>query len=127
MRLDFRETRRGDVAAVVALLSDDVLGQGREGSDLAPYLAAFERMAGEAANVLIVGEDAGGAIVASYQVSFISGLSLGAARRAQVESVRVASHLRGQGGASDVQGRRGAGASGRLPSNSTDYERRAQG
>ncbi|QFT79638.1 aminoalkylphosphonic acid N-acetyltransferase [Roseovarius sp. THAF27] len=93
----FREADETDVAAVVALLADDVLGQGREGADPALYEAAFARMRDEGANHLIVGEDDAGRIVATYQITFITGLSLRAARRAQVESVRVAGHVRGQG------------------------------
>lgn len=93
----FREADEADVAAVVALLADDVLGQGREGAEPALYEAAFARMCDEGANHLIVGEDAAGRIVATYQITFITGLSLRAARRAQVESVRVAGHVRGQG------------------------------
>ncbi len=93
----FRPAERGDVPAVVALLRDDALGAGREADDMARYLAAFDAMQAEGANTLIVGEDAEGRIVATYQLTFISGLSLRAARRAQVESVRVASDLRGHG------------------------------
>lgn len=93
----FREAGRADVARVIALLVDDVLGQTREADDIAPYLAAFEAMRSEGGNRLIVGEDAEGVIVATYQITFISGLSLRAARRAQVESVRVSSDRRGQG------------------------------
>ncbi|KAB2885335.1 MAG: GNAT family N-acetyltransferase [Albidovulum sp.] len=92
----FREARREDVQDVVALLADDALGAAREGSDLAPYLAAFDAMQAEAGNTLIVGEEAG-RIVATYQLTVISGLSLRASRRAQVESVRVAADLRGRG------------------------------
>lgn len=92
----FREATRAEVPAVVALLADDALGAAREGTDLAPYLAAFDAMQAEAANILIVGE-AAGRIVATCQLSFISGLSLRASRRAQVESVRVAADLRGRG------------------------------
>lgn len=92
----FREAGPEDVAAVVALLTDDALGAAREGADTGAYLAAFERMRTEGANHLIVGE-ADGRIVATYQITFISGLSLRAARRAQVESVRVSADLRGQG------------------------------
>ncbi|MFU1476474.1 N-acetyltransferase family protein [Roseovarius sp. C7] len=93
----FRHATRDDVPVVVAMLRDDILGQGRERRDMAHYLAAFDRMQAEGNNHVIVGEDADGALVATYQITFISGLSLSAARRAQVESVRVASHLRGQG------------------------------
>ncbi|MEQ8254917.1 MAG: GNAT family N-acetyltransferase [Roseovarius confluentis] len=93
----FREAGQADVAAVVALLTDDMLGQGREGAEPALYEAAFARMRNEGNNHLIVGEDEAGRIVATYQITFISGLSLRAARRAQVESVRVAGVKRGQG------------------------------
>jgi GNAT superfamily N-acetyltransferase len=92
----FREARAEDVAAVVALLSDDFLGRAREVGSTAEYQAAFARMQAEGTNHLVVGE-LGGRIVATYQITFISGLSLMATRRAQVESVRVAADLRGQG------------------------------
>ncbi len=97
MTVRFREAMRKDVPQVVALLADDVLGQGRELADIAPYLAAFDAMQAEGGNLLIVGEDDQRVVVATYQLTFISGLSLSAARRAQVESVRVSSALRGQG------------------------------
>lgn len=96
MSLVFREARRGDVPAVVAMLADDMLGQGRERAALETYYTAFDAMAQEGGNLLVVGERQG-EIVATYQITFISGLSLAAARRAQVESVRVSSALRGQG------------------------------
>lgn len=97
MRVRFREARRTDVPAVVAMLADDLLGAGREQKGLEAYCDAFDALMAEAGNRVIVGEDESGAIVATYQITFISGLSLKAARRAQVESVRVAGHLRGQG------------------------------
>ncbi|OYX44778.1 MAG: GNAT family N-acetyltransferase [Rhodobacterales bacterium 32-67-9] len=92
----FRDATRADVPAVVALLTDDALGAARESDDMAPYLAAFDAMRAEGGNTLIVGEE-DGRIVATYQLTFISGLSLRASRRAQVESVRVAFDLRGRG------------------------------
>lgn len=92
----FRAATRADVPAIVALLTDDALGATREGDDLAPYLAAFDVIAAEGGNTLVVGEEEG-RVVATYQLTFISGLSLRASLRAQVESVRVAADLRGQG------------------------------
>lgn len=92
----FRKARREDVPAIVALLRDDALGAEREGAGLDDYYAAFDTIAAEGGNTVIVGED-GGRIVATYQLTFITGLSLRATRRAQVESVRVAATLRGQG------------------------------
>ncbi|MGZ2256920.1 GNAT family N-acetyltransferase [Roseobacter sp. A03A-229] len=96
MTVTFRPATRDEVADVIALLEDDTLGATREGLALADYQAAFDRMTEEAANHLIVGIQAD-RVVATYQITFISGLSLRAARRAQIESVRVASDLRGQG------------------------------
>lgn len=93
----FRPATEQDVPEIVALLADDSLGAARERQDSAEYLAAFRRMQAEGSNHLIVGVEAGGSVVATYQITFISGLSLRAARRAQVESVRVASALRGKG------------------------------
>ena len=52
------------------------LGATREGAALDVYLAAFARMTQEGNNHLIVGERAG-QIVATYQLTLISGLSLG--------------------------------------------------
>ena len=92
----WREAVVADVPAVVALLRDDVLGQGRELADAARYEAAFRAMEAEGANHLVVGESAG-QVVACYQITFITGLSLSASRRAQIESLRVSSELRGQG------------------------------
>lgn len=94
--LSFRHATRDDVAAVIALLTDDVLGRGRESADPAPYLAAYDAMQAEGANHLIVAA-LGAEIVACYQLTFISGLSLSAARRAQIEGVRVSVAHRGQG------------------------------
>ncbi len=96
MSLLWREAVRADVPAIVAMLADDVLGQGREGADLARYLAVFDALQQEGGNTLIVGEQ-DGQVVATYQLTLISGLSLKAARRAQVESVRVAATYHGRG------------------------------
>lgn len=95
--LHFRPATAGDVPAVVALLRDDILGRDREGADLGPYLAAFAAMQAEGANHLIVGTDDAGTVGACYQLTFISGLSLAATRRAQIEGVRIAAGRRGQG------------------------------
>jgi GNAT superfamily N-acetyltransferase len=92
----FREATRADVPTVVAMLQDDGLGARREVAAIEDYLAAFDRMMAEPANRVYVGE-ADGRIVATYQITFISGLSLRAARRALIESVRVASDRRGGG------------------------------
>ncbi|MDB6179850.1 GNAT family N-acetyltransferase [Paracoccus fistulariae] len=90
-----RDGRRDDVAAVIALLADDMLGRNREGDDLQTYLHAFDQMQAEGNSHLVVAE-AAGRVVGCYQITYISGLSRRAARRAQIEGVRVATDLRGQ-------------------------------
>lgn len=92
----FRIAEIGDVAAVVTLLSDDLLGKARETADLDIYCDAFLQMQGDGNNHLVVAE-LDGRVVACYQITFISGLSLSASRRAQIEGVRVAADLRGRG------------------------------
>lgn len=92
----FRPARRADIPAIAALLAEDDLGSGRESEDLAPYRAAFDAMRSEVGNTVIVGE-LDGRVIATYQLTLISGLSRGGARRAQIESVRVAAGRRSQG------------------------------
>ena len=82
--------------AVVALLRDDPIGAARETGEAEDYLAAFRGMQRDSANRLIVGEIEA-QIVATYQITVIAGLSLRATRRAQIESVRVASRQRAKG------------------------------
>ncbi|MEM9031666.1 MAG: GNAT family N-acetyltransferase [Pseudomonadota bacterium] len=96
MSLTFRDATRADVPAIIALLRDDQFGRTRETSEMDHYLAAFDQLSGETGNTVVVGE-LGGRIVATFQIAFLSGLSLRATRRAQIESVRVAADLRGQG------------------------------
>lgn len=95
MTVVFREAVAADVPAILALLRDDYLGVAREGESDDAYLSAFREIDADPNNALIVGE-VGGTVIATYQVSFIPGLSLRASRRAQLEGVRVVSHMRRQ-------------------------------
>lgn len=94
MSVLFREAQAGDLSAIVSLLKDDVLGQGRERDDLAPYQSRFREIEEDANNALIAG-CLGARIVACYQLTLIPGFTLNAMRRAEIEGVRVASDLRG--------------------------------
>lgn len=94
--MEFRQAERHDLGTIVDLLIDDPLGAQRERHDLAPYEDGFDRILDEPQNMILVAED-GGRIVATYQLTFISGLSHAATRRAQIESVRVVEDLRGKG------------------------------
>ncbi len=95
--ISFRDARARDLPAIVAMLADDALGKGRE-TPQSPeiYSLAFGRMEGDCNTRVIVAEQAG-AIVGSYQINFIQGLSRGGARRALVEAVRTRTDLRSKG------------------------------
>jgi GNAT superfamily N-acetyltransferase len=88
-----------DLGAIVALLNDDVLGKARNPllADAAEaYHAAFSEILASPDNDYIVAVDKTG-IVGCYQLTFIRGLSFSGGLRAQIESVRIASALRGRG------------------------------
>lgn len=96
MSVTFRLADAADVPAITALLADDPLGAARESSDASAYLEAFERITTSGAVQLVVGE-AGGHIVATYQLAILPGLANAGRTRAILESVRVAADLRSQG------------------------------
>ncbi len=78
------------------LLEEDAVGSAQTPPDLALFLAAFDAIKSEGGNNVIVGT-MDGRIVATYQITVITGLSHRAVRRAQIEGVRVSAALRGQG------------------------------
>jgi GNAT superfamily N-acetyltransferase len=96
MTMRFRNATRADVPDIVALLTDDPLGKGREGAEAEAYLQAFDDIAANPMHQLIVG-DSDGRIVACCQLTILAGLSRGGSRRALVEAVRVATDLRSKG------------------------------
>lgn len=97
-RLAARRARREDLPRLLALLADDMLGKNREGvGSVEPaYAAAFETIAGDPNQVLLVAE-LDGEIAGMLQITFIPGLSRRGAWRANIESVRIDSRLRGRG------------------------------
>lgn len=91
-----RDARREDVPEIVALLADDMLGAAREGELDDAYWTAYERVAADPGNRVIVAE-AGGRVTATLQLTLIPGLSRHGMLRAQIEAVRVAASERGHG------------------------------
>lgn len=92
-----RRARKGDLPRMLALLADDQLGATRESADdLVPYERAFDAIDADPAHLLVVGE-LDGDVVATFQLSYIPGLSRKGSWRAQIEAVRVSEVLRGQG------------------------------
>jgi GNAT superfamily N-acetyltransferase len=98
--LSFRTATKDDLHAIVAMLSDDELAENREkaidGAGVSgEYAKAFADMEKEQYNHMLLAES-DGRIVGALQLVFIPGLSRKGTRRALVESVRVASDVRGK-------------------------------
>ncbi len=97
--LTYRRAQAEDLAAIIAMLADDPLGQTREDASapLNPkYVSAFEAIDADQNQYLAVVED-GGEVIGCLQLSFIPGLSRLGMWRGQIESVRIASSRQGQG------------------------------
>ncbi len=95
-----RPAKAQDLQAIVGMLADDPLGARRERltDPLATsYLAAFEAIAQDPNNELLVAEGPDGNAIAVLQLTFTPHITHQGGWRATIEGVRVASHLRGTG------------------------------
>lgn len=92
----FREAIAADIPAITALLREDALGASREVAPMDHYVQAFNTLVQQPQTSLVVG-DHDGVVIAFYQLTTLDGLSHCAARRGNIEDVRVAQRLRGQG------------------------------
>ena len=94
-----RKAVTADVPAIVAMLADDALGAKREDASVPlrdSYRNAFAAIDADRNQLLAVVEQEG-EIIGCMQISFIPGLSRMGMWRGQIESVRIASHIRGGG------------------------------
>ena len=99
MTIPFREARAEDLPRLVEMLADDTLGATRERFEdplPAEYRAAFEAIAADPNQQLLVAERAGD-VVGTLQLTFIPSITRLGAWRSQIEGVRVASEARGEG------------------------------
>ncbi|MFI8888877.1 GNAT family N-acetyltransferase [Streptomyces paradoxus] len=95
--LEIRAAGADDVPAIVAMLADDPLGAQRESpDDLAPYLAALERLSADPNQRLVVAVRQG-RVVGTLQLTIIPGLSRRGATRSIIEGVRIHADERGSG------------------------------
>ncbi|MFD5340187.1 GNAT family N-acetyltransferase [Streptomyces hawaiiensis] len=95
--LEIRAAAADDVPAIVAMLADDPLGAQRESpDDLAPYLAALERISADPNQRLVVAVREG-RVVGTLQLTIIPGLSRRGATRSIIEGVRIHADERGSG------------------------------
>lgn len=85
-----------DVPALVGLLADDDISRGREGTDLAPYATAFDRIDADPHQLLVVGA-LRDQLVCTLQLTVVPGMARRGALRGQLEAVRVRSDVRGRG------------------------------
>jgi GNAT superfamily N-acetyltransferase len=86
-----------DLAAIVAMLADDVLGAQREDpGNLAPYKEAFQQLAADPNQHLMVAVREN-RVVGTLQLSIVPGLSRQGASRSIIEAVRVHADERGSG------------------------------
>lgn len=93
-----RDATRDDLPAIVRMLADDPLGAKRERAvDPLPqqYLDAFDALQTHIGNHLLVAE-LDGKVVGCLQLTYIPGLSRLGQTRAQIESVRIDSSMRGR-------------------------------
>lgn len=97
--IGIRKAVAADVTAIVAMLADDALGAKREDPSLPlrdAYRSAFAAIDADRNQLLAVVEQ-DNEIIGCLQISFIPGLSRMGMWRGQIESVRIASHIRGGG------------------------------
>ncbi|HCA87795.1 MAG TPA: GNAT family N-acetyltransferase [Streptomyces sp.] len=92
-----RPATADDLTAIVEMLADDPLGAQRESpDDLAPYRSAFDRLAADPNQQLVVAVRDGKA-VGTLQLTVIPGLSRRGSSRSLIEAVRVHADERGGG------------------------------
>ncbi|MEV6108927.1 GNAT family N-acetyltransferase [Streptomyces sp. NPDC051940] len=95
--LEIRRAVRDDIPAIVAMLAHDPIAQQRESpDDLTPYDAAFDRLADDPNQHLVVAVR-DGRTVGTLQLTVIPGLSRKGTVRSIVEAVRVHHTERGSG------------------------------
>ncbi|WP_234814451.1 GNAT family N-acetyltransferase [Mycolicibacterium conceptionense] len=97
--ITLRRACRADVAELVALITSDPVAQTRgdiPDQDIAPYLDAFDAIDADPSELLVTA-DRNGAVVGTFQLSFLPGLARRGATRAQIEAVRVREDHRGMG------------------------------
>jgi len=97
--VQFRLAAQRDLPAIVQMLAEDNLGSQRERFETPlpqAYYTAFEAIENDPNHEMIVAE-LDGEVIGTLHLMFLPSISYQGGTRAQVESVRVAERLRGQG------------------------------
>lgn len=98
-QVHYRLATQIDLPDIIRMLAEDDLGAQRERFEMPlpqAYVEAFEAIEKDPNHELVVAE-LDGKVIGTLHLMFLPSLSYQGRMRAQVESVRVASHLRGQG------------------------------
>ena len=104
LKVQFRLATRSDIPSIVRMLAEDELGAQRDQFTMPlsqTYYTAFEAIEADPNHELIVA-DTDGEVIGTLQLMFLPSISYQGGTRAQVESVRVARRLRGQGIGADM-------------------------
>lgn len=99
MSTEFRQATAEDMACIVSMLADDVLGALREDASLPldqGYVDAFAAISRDVNNELIVVEETG-EVIGMMQLTFIPYLTYKGSWRCMIESVRIHANHRGAG------------------------------
>ncbi len=99
MKLKYRQATKADLPTLIEMLADDQLGVDREdpSTPINPaYLAAFDNIAADPNNKLVVVEIKG-VIIGMLQFTYIPYLSHTGAWRCLIEAVRINKEFRGKG------------------------------
>jgi GNAT superfamily N-acetyltransferase len=92
-----REAGREDLPGVVGLLADDDLGKAGDYTVVdSDYERAFDAVAADPRNLLVVAEE-NGQVIGCLQITYIPGLNRHGAERCLLETVHVRSDRRGHG------------------------------
>lgn len=98
--MTFRPATPIDIESIVAMLADDELGKTRENYQKPlpkEYLEAYDRIAADPNQELVVLENELAEVIGTLQLSFIPYLTYRGGIRAQIEAVRIRKDQRGQG------------------------------
>lgn len=98
--MNFRKANREDVPYIIAMIADDKLGKQRENYSIPlpeNYYRAFDAIAADNNQELIVVEEDAHGIIGTLQLSFIRYLTYGGGIRGQIEAVRIRKDQRSRG------------------------------
>ncbi|WP_238692239.1 GNAT family N-acetyltransferase [Rothia koreensis] len=87
----------GDIEDLVAILSDDIRGNAREGGCHEAYCVDFDELSADPNQFLALICDESGRPCGTFQLTVIPGMARRGAKRPQIEALRTASWARGTG------------------------------